>query len=90
MAAYGAVAALAFRAAPLEQEEEILRYALLGAATVLASTSGYLLYILATKFAGQGCTWCFGSAALSFSILFATMRGFSKRYGPFVPHTETP
>eukprot|EP00884_Botryococcus_braunii_P010965 jgi/Botrbrau1/19870/Bobra.0856s0002.2 len=79
MAAYTTVAGLAFRAAPREEEDEVLRYALLGGATVLASTSGYLLYILATKFAGQGCTWCFASAAISFSILVATMQGFSKR-----------
>ena len=36
--------------------------------TVLASTSGYLLYLLATVFAGESCAWCLASATLSAGI----------------------
>lgn len=79
MLGYAAVAALAYYGASSAKEEEWQRCVLLGGATVLSSTSAYLLYILATKFNGQSCTWCLASASISFSILVATLRAFSTR-----------
>ena len=48
---------------------------------MLASTSGYLLFILATKFPGDSCTWCLASAALSAAVFGSALRGFSARSG---------
>ena len=46
---------------------------------MLASTSGYLLFILATKFPGDSCTWCLASATLSGAVFGSALRGFSAR-----------
>ncbi|KAK9842089.1 hypothetical protein WJX81_007917 [Elliptochloris bilobata] len=87
MLGYGAVAALAARefAARVarrrrtHKEANLARYATLAGGTVLASTSGYLLYILATRFPGDSCTWCFASAALSAAVFGSALRSFSAR-----------
>ncbi len=84
---YGAVAALAAREFAArasrrrrsQREANLARYATLAAGTVLASTSGYLLFILATKFPGDSCTWCLTSAALSAAVFGSALRGFSGR-----------
>ena len=46
---------------------------------MLASTSGYLLYLLGTVFQGETCVWCLASASLSFGVFFSALRGFSMR-----------
>ena len=61
------------------REANLARYATLAGGTVLASTSGYLLFILATKFPGDSCTWCLASAALSAAVFGCALRGFSAR-----------
>ncbi|CAK0783785.1 hypothetical protein CVIRNUC_006985 [Coccomyxa viridis] len=85
--AYGTVAFLAARqvaaeAARRQQSQRELhfsRYAVLAGGTVLASTSGYLLYLLGTVFQGETCVWCLVSASLSFGVFFSALRGFSMR-----------
>lgn len=89
MLGYGTVALLAARefaarAARRQRthkEANLARYATLAGGTVLASTSGYLLYILATRFPGDSCTWCLTSAALSAAVFGSALRGFSARCG---------
>ena len=61
------------------REANLARYATLAGGTVLASTSGYLLFILATKFPGDSCTWCLASATLSAAVFGSALRGFSAR-----------
>ncbi len=86
--AYGSVAFLAARqyasqAARKQQsqrDKHFSRYAVLAGGTVLASTSGYLLYLLGTVFQGETCVWCLTSATLSFGIFFSALRGFTMRY----------
>lgn len=63
----------------VRREANLARYAMLAGGTVLASTSGYLLFILATKFPGDSCTWCLTSAALSAGVFGSALRGFSAR-----------
>jgi len=72
-------AARASRRQRSQREANLARYATLAAGTVLASTSGYLLFILATKFPGDSCTWCLTSAALSAAVFGSALRGFSGR-----------
>jgi uncharacterized membrane protein len=84
-AVYGGVALLAGRQALAQatrarqgaQSLNRTRYAILAGGTVLASTSGYLLYLLATVFAGEPCTWCLASATLSAAIFVSAARGFT-------------
>lgn len=84
-AVYGGVALLAGRQALAQATRarqgahslNRTRYAILAGGTVLASTSGYLLYLLATVFAGESCTWCLASAALSAAIFVTAARGFT-------------
>ena len=63
-----------------QREVHFSRYAVLAGGTVLASTSGYLLYLLGTVFQGETCVWCLTSAALSFGVFFSALRGFTMRY----------
>ena len=63
-----------------QREVHFSRYAVLAGGTVLASTSGYLLYLLATVFQGETCVWCLTSATLSFGVFFSALRGFTMRY----------
>jgi uncharacterized membrane protein len=84
---YGTVAAIALQqsakqAARSQQpaaDAHRARYAVLAGATVLASTSGYLLYLLATVFRGETCTWCLASAGLSAATLICALQGFTMR-----------
>ena len=46
---------------------------------MLASTSGYLLYLLATVFAGESCAWCLASATLSAGVFVSAARGFTRQ-----------
>lgn len=63
-----------------QREVHFSRYAVLAGGTVLASTSGYLLYLLSTVFQGETCVWCLTSASLSFGVFFSALRGFTMRY----------
>lgn len=76
--AYSAVGGLAgLQAVKARQDrQDWERLGVLGGATVLASTSASLLYLLFTQFPGQSCTWCFSSAFLSFSVFMAAASGF--------------
>jgi len=58
---------------------ERARYAVLAGATALATTSGYLLYLLTTVFQDETCVWCLTSASLSFTIFASALRGFTMR-----------
>ena len=69
----------AARSAQGQQSLNRTRYAVLAGATVLASTSGYLLYLLATVFRGESCTWCLASATLSAAVFVSAARGFTMR-----------
>jgi len=80
MLAYGAICALSVQGALAKKEgREQNNSALLGAATVAATTSFYLMLTLATKLDGQACVYCYTSAALSASILLATLPGWKGR-----------
>jgi hypothetical protein len=48
--------------------EAPFRTAVLAGGLALACTSAYLLYLLATEFAGATCPYCLTSAAISFAI----------------------
>lgn len=78
MAAYGLVASfgllLARRNFPSGLGETNGRLILLGTTTSMATASAYFLYLLSTKFTGTSCSYCFLSAALSFSLLFITIK----------------
>lgn len=67
-----------------QRDKDFSRYAVLAGGTVLASTSGYLLYLLGTVFQGETCVWCLTSATLSFGVFFSALRGFTMRYFPSV------
>ena len=56
-----------------------LRTAVLAGGLAMASTSSVLLYILLTKFPGELCPWCLGSAALSLGIAALAASGFRPR-----------
>ncbi|EIE25168.1 VKOR-domain-containing protein [Coccomyxa subellipsoidea C-169] len=85
--AYGAVAFIAGRQSMQEAtrshqslaDGDRARYAVLAGSTALATTSGYLLYLLATVFRGETCVWCLTSAALSLTTFASAMRGFTMR-----------
>lgn len=93
--AYGAVAFIAGRQSMQEAtrshqslaDGDRARYAVLAGSTALATTSGYLLYLLATVFRGETCVWCLTSAALSLTTFASAMRGFTMRWGPFSSKT---
>jgi len=68
-----------------QRDKHFSRYAVLAGGTVLASTSGYLLYLLGTVFQGETCVWCLTSAALSFGVFFSALRGFTMRCWPCPP-----
>lgn len=65
-------------------EGDRARYAVLAGSTALATTSGYLLYLLATVFPGETCVWCLTSAALSWATFTSTLRGFTMRWVLFL------
>ncbi|CAL8461862.1 g1393 [Coccomyxa elongata] len=85
--AYGTVAFIAGRQSMQEatrtsqslMDGDRARYAVLAGSTALATTSGYLLYLLATVFRGETCVWCLTSAALSLATFASTLRGFTVR-----------
>lgn len=79
LAAYSAVATLAFTGLQGLLPEDTARVGLLAGGTVLASTSSFLLYTLVTQFPGDNCVWCLTSAALSFGILISSARAFRLR-----------
>lgn len=78
MAAYGLVASfgllLAGRNFPFGLGEANGRLILLGTTTSMATASAYFLYLLSTEFTGTSCSYCFLSAALSFSLLLITIK----------------
>ncbi|KAL5706319.1 hypothetical protein ACHQM5_024506 [Ranunculus cassubicifolius] len=80
MAAYGLVASLGLLLArdsiPSELGETNGRLILLGTTTSMATASAYFLYILSTKLTGTSCSYCFLSAALSFTLFFTTLKDF--------------
>ncbi len=86
--AYGTVAFIAGRQSMQEatrtsqslMDGDRARYAVLAGSTALATTSGYLLYLLATVFRGETCVWCLTSAALSLATFASTLRGFTVRW----------
>jgi len=83
MLTYGGICALAVLGAVAKKEEK--KYdnsALLGAATIAATTSLYLMLTLATKLEGQSCLYCYTSAALSASIFLATLPGWKEKDWP--------
>ncbi|GBG46091.1 hypothetical protein CBR_g79494 [Chara braunii] len=53
------------------------RWLLLGTTSMMAVASGYFMYVLATRLTGSTCVYCIGSAVLSASLFFTTLRGFS-------------
>lgn len=66
-------------AAEAEQDASPLRTAVLAGGLAMASTSSVLLYILLTRFAGDLCPWCLGSAAVSFGIAALAASGLRRR-----------
>lgn len=88
LAAYGALATAAAvggsrQAAGLDEREGSvtrgLRSAMLAGGVTLATCSTALMYILFTRFPGELCPWCIGSAALSVGVLAAALKGHSPR-----------
>lgn len=84
LAAYAGMGLLAWRgsvaaAAGNDASEAPMRTAVLAGGLAMASTSAFLLYILFTRFSGELCPWCLGSAALSFSIAGAAASGLRQR-----------
>eukprot|EP00891_Asterochloris_glomerata_P000774 jgi/Astpho2/774/Aster-00633 len=74
---YGGTAALALAgAAAGSREAPLPRFGVLAGSTVLATCSACLLFLLATKFQGEACTWCLTSAALSIGSAAAAAQGF--------------
>ena len=74
-----AAAAAAGGGAEAEQDAGPLRTAVLAGGLAMASCSSVLLYILFTRFAGELCPWCLGSAGLSFAIAAAAASGLRRR-----------
>ena len=74
-----AAAAAAGGGAEAEQDAGALRTAVLAGGLAMASCSSVLLYILFTRFAGELCPWCLGSAGLSFAIAAAAASGLRRR-----------
>jgi uncharacterized membrane protein len=82
MLTYGSVAALATWAAQKRGESRMFKAStdladqgLLAGASVLASCSAVLIYILQTQFNGESCSWCYLSASLSSALLILVIRG---------------
>ncbi|KAL2643743.1 hypothetical protein R1flu_011330 [Riccia fluitans] len=80
MVAYGSVAFLSgnrllakYSSETVVEEENWVRWLLLGATTAMAVSSAYFMYILTTKLGGASCAFCVGSALLSFSLLLSTL-----------------
>lgn len=46
---------------------------------ILATTSGFLMYILQTQLGGASCVWCYASAGISFSLLALLIAGMDRR-----------
>ncbi|KAK9819923.1 hypothetical protein WJX72_003961 [[Myrmecia] bisecta] len=78
VAGLAASGALSSQAEPAQQDIQ-RRYVVLAGAAVLASCSATLMWVLFTKLSGQSCTWCYASAALSFTIALASTQGFKAR-----------
>ncbi|KAF9620848.1 hypothetical protein IFM89_015089 [Coptis chinensis] len=78
MVAYGIVTSLglllAKKSVPSGLGEDSGRLILLGTTTSMAAASAYFLYLLSTKFSGVSCSYCYASAALSFTLLFTTLK----------------
>ncbi|CAI5537602.1 unnamed protein product [Closterium sp. Naga37s-1] len=55
------------------------RWLLLSLTAAMATTSGYLMFILATELDGAFCLYCFTSAALSTLLFALTVKSFSWR-----------
>ncbi|KAK9838441.1 hypothetical protein WJX84_009733 [Apatococcus fuscideae] len=76
--AYSSVAGLGIAGQRSGGGSTLQRITLAGG-VALAATSANLLYILATKFGGEPCTWCLSSAILSFAIFGAALQSFDLR-----------
>lgn len=78
---YAAVAALSTKEVVTGRpnSDSIGRPALLTGGAVLASCSGYLLYLLVTEFPGETCAWCISSALVSMSIFILAAQGLPAR-----------
>ncbi|GAX79665.1 hypothetical protein CEUSTIGMA_g7106.t1 [Chlamydomonas eustigma] len=88
MLTYGGVAALAAWASQKREEVhqdsgplELADKGLMAGASVLASCSAVLIYILKTEFYGESCSWCYLSASLSSTLFILVIGGLlgSKR-----------
>lgn len=85
LAAYAAVGAASLggiavtRSGGTDRDQAPWRATVLAGALSLASTSAYLLSILATQFQGEQCPWCLGSAALSFGIAGLALGALRRR-----------
>lgn len=81
---YGAVAALAATAGGAataswtDAQRNNADLALLGGATLLASCSAVLVYLLNTALGGEVCAWCYASAGLSTAIFASVAAGLSR------------
>ncbi|KAI5062887.1 hypothetical protein GOP47_0021434 [Adiantum capillus-veneris] len=53
---------------------DVVRWLLLGSTSVMATASGYFMYILSTKLEGASCSYCVASALLSVSLVLLTLR----------------
>lgn len=78
VAAYGVVTLLAGRMVTntkerASKEEEFIRWLLLASTTAMAVASSYFIYILNVKLDGASCSYCYGSALLSVSLLLSTL-----------------
>lgn len=87
MLAYGGMAALAWagwrhcssgNGGGGELAETPYRTGVLAGSLAMASCSSFLVYLLFTKFAGELCPWCLGSAAISFSIAGLAVSGLRR------------
>jgi uncharacterized membrane protein len=56
-----------------------LRAGVLAGGVLLATSSAYLMYVLATAFPGELCPWCLGSAALSAGIAALGLHALPRR-----------
>eukprot|EP00245_Coleochaete_scutata_P005636 TRINITY_DN19310_c0_g1_i1.p1 TRINITY_DN19310_c0_g1~~TRINITY_DN19310_c0_g1_i1.p1 ORF type:complete len:411 (+),score=62.47 TRINITY_DN19310_c0_g1_i1:86-1318(+) len=55
------------------------RWLLLGATSLMATASGFFLYLLAFKLDTPSCSYCFASAALSISLFLCSGWGFTMK-----------
>lgn len=61
---------------------------LAGTTTSMAAASAYFLYILSTEFPGETCSYCVGSAVLSFTLFFLTLKVFLSKIISFLSQSH--